>query len=703
MLHNQPPSDFKALLIQDNREEARLIRLLLRESTQRNYCVTWKKKLGTALASLESSHFDLILFDIGLPDSQGLENTRIISERAPQSALVILAAGENKYLWSPAGHPKVENCLLKGNLNSIQLDRIIGLAFERKYRQHLLQLENSSLQTVIDGMIDPIIVVTPDRKIVMCNLAARKTFRLEEQPRLQHCHDLLEKTGHSCQTEQGHCPLEQTLKYGHSTRAVQTIRDDRETSRHFEVTISPLKCSATGIESLIKTWRDITQLYQHEQQLKASQSRLTHLAHHDPLTGLPNRLFLFDRLQNAIEKARRQRFQIAVLFADLDRFKEINDTLGHGVGDLVLKETAQRFQATLRKSDTVARMGGDEFVMIIEKPPTLPDVIKVVRKLVHAINRPQAINGHALTLTTSIGISIYPSDGDDGEQLIAKADQAMLRAKARGKNNFQFFEPAMEVTAEKLEDMEAALRQALQANQFQLVYQPRLSLLDNRITGIEALLRWRHPSRGLLSPETFLPLIEDGNLIIDMGDWVLRRALRDRNNWRSAQLRNIPLAINISPQQIRHPDFVPRIEQALQQSDHPPQSLELEFQENDQLYESTSVRQLGQLGIALAVDNFGIAPTFLPGLVQLPCTRLTLDRSLSQWDETTDKLALLRAAIAIGHSLNIPVVAKGIETASQLRVLLEQGCPQGQGFLFSRPLAGDRLDRTETLPFPATA
>lgn len=563
MLSPKGVPQFNILLVEDNPKDAELVRLFLKESTQRNYRLTWETRLFPALDLLNSIAFDVVLLDLTLPDSQGIESLQRFFERAPHLAVVAITGVENEQLSIDAVRMGAQDYLLKDQLTPLQLDRVIGFAHERKNRQ----------------------------------------------------------------------------------------------------------------------------------------TQLTHLAHHDPLTGLPNRLFLFDRLQTSIERARRQQVQVAVLFADLDHFKEVNDSLGHSVGDLVLKETARRFQKAVRKADTVARLGGDEFVLVIEDPPAVQDVIKVARKLVGAIRHPYLIDGRSLPLTISVGISVFPADGDHCDQLVEKADLAMLRAKSKGKNTFQFFEPEMEITAEKLGNLEDALREALHDQQLRLYYQPRFSLADNRITGVEALLRWRHPSRGLLTPEAFFPAIEDSSLIIELGAWIMQQALHDRSAWQSTQLRDIPVSINIAPRQLRYPGFAGIVKEMLGQHKLPPQSLELEFNESEQLYASPPIQQLRQLGVGLAIDNFGVAATSLSGLIQLPCARLTLDRSLLQGlGEASGPSLLLSAAIAIGRSLNLPVVAKGIETTQQLQGLRALGCSQGQGFLFCQPLAADRLESATTMP-----
>jgi diguanylate cyclase (GGDEF)-like protein/PAS domain S-box-containing protein len=433
------------------------------------------------------------------------------------------------------------------------------------------------------------------------------------------------------------------------------------------------------------TGRDITDR-------KTAEERISYLATRDPLTELPNRVLFNDRLEQGIVAARRSGQSLALLFIDLDRFKNINDSLGHQVGDLLLKEVSVRMQHCIRKGDTVSRLGGDEFVVTLEGLQQAEDAAQVAAKIIKALSRPFDIAGHVLNTSCSIGISIFPLDADDDRALMKNADTAMYHAKERGRNNYQFFSPEMNVRAVERHTLESALRQAVERQEFTLYYQPQVDIRNGKVTGMEALLRWQHPERGLLAPPTFIAVAEETGLIEPIGQWVLRSACQRAKAWQDAGYPALKIAVNISPRQLIRPiEFSRSIMRTLNATGLDARYLELEMTESllvHNVEENIAVlRKLGQSGVRIAVDDFGTGYSSLSYLRQLPIDTLKIDRSFVRDIETDpEDRAIIQAIIAMAHSLTLQVTAEGVETHGQLDALARLGCDEYQGYLFSRPL-----------------
>ncbi|CAG0984654.1 partial putative signaling protein, partial [Rhodocyclaceae bacterium] len=429
---------------------------------------------------------------------------------------------------------------------------------------------------------------------------------------------------------------------------------------------------------------------------KRAEEHIHHLAHHDPLTSLPNRMTLEARLHQSIAEARRGGRSVAVMFLDLDRFKTINDTLGHHVGDLLLIEVARRLKDAVRASDTVARLGGDEFVVVLPGLET-PDVATTLAgAILERLSETYLIEGHELHSTPSIGIALYPQDGEDVTTVMKHADTAMYHAKSKGRNNFQFFSHSMNAAAMERLEIERQLRDALQQGQFLLHYQPRLDM-DGRITGVEALIRWNRPQRGLQSPGVFIPIAEETDLINRIGDWVLATVCRQIRAWLDAGLRPPHVAVNLSARQLRQPSLLGHVSHVLAATGVPAELLEIEITESMAMENPHKAALLLQefkaMGIALAIDDFGTGYSSLSYLKRLPLDYLKIDRSFVA-DITVDPndLAIAKGTIALAHSLGLKVIAEGVETDGQLELLRAHGCDEVQGYLFARPLPVAELE-----------
>ncbi len=425
--------------------------------------------------------------------------------------------------------------------------------------------------------------------------------------------------------------------------------------------------------------------------IKRSQEKLDYLAHHDPLTALPNRLLFNDRLEHALNRAEREAKHVAILFLDLDRFKNINDSLGHPVGDLLLQEAAKRIIHLVRKEDTIARLGGDEFIILIDEVNGAQDVAQLAEKIIAAFREPFRVKEHELHLTVSAGISLYPQDGEDGDTLVRNADAAMYRAKEEGRNDYQFYTTALTTAVFERLTMETALRHALENNEFVLYYQPQYQLETGQLIGAEALIRWCHPEMGLVLPARFVPLLEESGLIEPIGEWVLRTACRQMKQWSEAGLSLQHMAVNVSGLQVQRGAFVDAVRDVLEETGLQPQQLELEITET-YIMQRTEwaigiLDKLKLLGVRMAIDDFGTGYSSLSYLKRLPVDKLKIDGSFVR-DIPADPNdeAIVRAVVALGQALQLKVNAEGIETDEQRVFLKALGCHEGQGFLFSKPL-----------------
>jgi diguanylate cyclase (GGDEF)-like protein/PAS domain S-box-containing protein len=429
---------------------------------------------------------------------------------------------------------------------------------------------------------------------------------------------------------------------------------------------------------------------------KAVVMKMAHLAQHDFLTNLPNRVLLNDRIAHAIEAAKRNNTQIALLFLDLDNFKYINDSLGHDIGDQVLQQVTASLNASVRGSDTVSRTGGDEFVILLADSKNGEDAARTAEKILELFNLPHILDNHQLHVSTSIGISVYPADGLDAETLIKNADTAMYNAKENGRNNYQFFKPVMNARAVERQSLEASLRMALEKNELTLIYQPKFNLGTSALTGVEALIRWQHPEWGEVMPERFVPVAEDSGLMIPIGRWVIRTACLQVKRWIQSGFPTLTVAVNISATEFLHKDFVPDLQAILLETGVDAPCLALEITETvlmrDAKASAMILHQLKAIGVVLVVDDFGTGYSSLSYLQQFPIDVLKIDRSfVTDIQAVTDEGIIVSAIISMGNSLKLKVIAEGIETAEQLAFLVSRHCHEGQGYLFSSPVTSQQL------------
>ncbi len=423
---------------------------------------------------------------------------------------------------------------------------------------------------------------------------------------------------------------------------------------------------------------------------KVAEERIRLLAYHDPLTGLPNRLLLMDRLTHALTVARRRQCHVAVLFVDLDRFKNVNDSLGHAVGDKLLWEIAHRLNACVREEDTVARLGGDEFVVVLECLRDKKDAVSIVDKIHQTFERPIPVEQHMLHASASIGIALYPDDGDNAESLMQNADTAMYQAKSLGRDNYQFFAPFMNAHVRERLDLENTLRLALERQEFELYFQPIVDLASADIVCAEALIRWRRPGQGLVSPERFIPVAEETGCIVQIGDWVMEQACRVLSGWRAGGVQPPRLALNVSPRQFRQPGLACRIRSILEAHRVEAAQIDLEVTEGALMEQpdmaARILAELKAMGLGIVIDDFGTGYSSLAYLKTFPIDKLKIDRSFVR-DILTDNSdrEITLAVIDLSHNLNLKVVAEGVEEWGQLEFLRNHGCDRAQGYYYSPP------------------
>ncbi|MEX5746803.1 EAL domain-containing protein [Massilia sp. X63] len=482
--------------------------------------------------------------------------------------------------------------------------------------------------------------------------------------------------------------IREALRRREGVRVV--LRNKRKNGEVFwnDLRIDPVSNGDGEITHFVGVINDITEARHYER-------RLHHLAHHDPLTGLANRTLLQDRLRFAVDHAALHDCMVALAFLDLDNFKHINDNFGHAAGDAVLREVAQRLRACMREEDTIARMGGDEFVLLICNPSSHAQVADLIERVRRSVMAPVAVNGLDIQPATSIGVSVFPADGDSPEQMMRAADAAMYHAKSLGKNNFQFYSAELNQIVHEHLMLEANLSRAIREHELVLDYQPKVDLRSGKVVGAEALVRWRHPVEGVIPPERFIPVAEETGLIVPLGDWVIDEACRALKAMEALGLGEFVIAVNLSARQLRQRQFAARLGDKLRQHGVGPGKLELEVTESQLMDHPDEARetlaQLKALGVRLAIDDFGTGYSSLSHLQKFPVDTIKIDRSFLGDVGHDGHLVITRAIIALGHNLKLKVIAEGVETREQIAFLRQHDCDQMQGYYFSPALSRETL------------
>ncbi|MFZ6769193.1 GGDEF/EAL domain-containing response regulator [Undibacterium sp. Di26W] len=666
----------------------------LRETSDGPYDILIAGSLSEAITQIQKHKVDAMLADLYLPDSEGIATFDSLFANAPQIPILTLS-GDDETLAIEAVKSGAQGYLTKGHFASYLVPQSLRNVILRKAVEEAIYIEKVRAEITLNSISDAVIGTDMEGNVDYLNVAAEHmTLWTREEARGQPI-TVVMPIIHSENRQEKDNPVAMVLQQDMATTltpgTILIRRDGSEVA--IEDSTAPIHDSAGNIAGAVMVFHDITDA-------KAMAVKMAHLAQHDFLTNLPNRALLNDRIAQAIGLAKRRGSFLAILFMDLDNFKHINDSLGHATGDKLLKSVTERLSACVRNSDTVSRQGGDEFVILVTDDKSAENAALTAEKLLKSLAAPHHINKHELHVTSSIGISVYPSDGVDAETLIKNADTAMYQAKDKGRNNYQFFKPEMNVRAVERQVIEANLRVALVRNEFFLHYQPKINLKTGDITGAEALLRWQHPQWGMVPPIRFIGIAEDCGVIIPVGRWVLREACAQTKRWQDSGLDIATISVNISAVEFRRQDFVEGVNTILIETGLPPTCLQLEITESVLMRNAESsiaiLEQLKNMGIQLAIDDFGTGYSSLSYLNQFPIDVLKIDQSFVQdiGNNKTDSNGVIASAvIAMGNSLKQKVIAEGVEQEEQLSFLKEQHCEEGQGYIFSRPVGAEQFEK----------
>lgn len=666
-----------------------------------------------ALARIQQQHYDLILLDLCMPEvdgfqvmefvvSSGIDTTVIVvsGDTSINSAIKALRNGAYDFLRKPYEPEEllhtVENALGRRKLE--RENENIGKQLEQseKWYRYLVNnspdliytLDEQGCFTFLNDRAESLLGYGKDELV---GKHYSDIIHEEDMPNVTHIFDE-RRTG-----ERASRNVEVRLK----------CKAESHRPRQFETRFVTMELNAMGMYDdidpkfpgrFVGTYgvaKDVSDR-------KKAEETINYQAYHDLLTGLPNRILFKDRLSLAMAQAKRNDEMLAVMLLDLDRFKVVNDTLGHVVGDELLLSVGARLRGCVREGDTLARLGGDEFTLLLPQVGGGEDATKIAQKIIAALERPFYIDNHELFVSVSIGISLFPNDGETIDGLVKNADIAMYHTKSRGKNNYQFYSQSMNASFSERLSLENSMRKALERDEFRVFYQPQLNIRTGRIVGMEALIRWQHPSRGLLPPSDFIPLAEETGLIVPIGEWAMRTACIQTKAWLNAGIPPVRLAVNLSAQQIEQSHFVEKIMQALHETSLDFGLLELEITESMimQDVENTIVklRKLSMAGVKISIDDFGTGYSSLSYLKKFPIHTLKIDQSFVR-DLTKDlsgDTSIVTAIIAMAKGLKLNIIAEGVETEKQLELLQAMDCDEMQGFLFSWPLSSDEATKLLT-------
>ncbi len=676
----------KILLVENDPAAADKIRAALSAAGSGSFDVIWVRQLSEALARLTRKGIGAILLELSLPDSQGMETFDKLFAAAPDIPILVLGNG-NEALAKEAVGRGAQDYLLAGHLDSYSLPRALRNAIERKVVEDALYVEKERAVVTLNSIGDAVLCTDISGNITYLNLVAEAMTGWSRKEAigepLAEVFRIIDGATRKTARDPMEMAVEQNRTVGLTVNCILVRRDGFESA--IEDSAAPIHDRVGRVTGAVIVFHDVSAA-------RAMSVKMTHSAQHDVVTNLPNRLLLNDRITQSIALVRRYNKSIAVIFLDLDRFKYINDSLGHAVGDKLLQSVSKRLLASVRASDTVSRQGGDEFVILLSEITHPEDAATSAKKILLSLSAPHFIEGRDLDIAGSIGISIYPEDGGDAETLIMNADTAMYHAKDMGRNNFQFFKAEMNLKAVERQSVEGHLHRALERGEFLLHYQPKVNLETGEITGAEALIRWQQPERGLLPPAQFVSIAEDCGLIVQIGRWVLREACRQARAWQNAGLPPLSIAVNVSAVEFRDKGFVQGVRAILSETGLEARYLELELTEGVLMEDADStalvLQELKMMGVHLAVDDFGTGYSSLSYLRQFPIDVLKIDQSfVHQITADPEVSSIVSAIIHMGKSLKHLVVAEGIETQEQRSYLQTQRCTEGQGYLFSRPLA----------------
>ena len=662
-----------------------------------------------AICRINQKEYDLILLDLHMPYVNGYD-VMLHIKAVNQTPAVVIVSGETSFESARKACTGGAYDFLSKPYKTEDLISTVKHALAEEYLRKQNQLMQKQLKEserlhryLVNTSPDIIYILDPDGYFTFINERIENLLGFTKEELIgQHYSVLI----HQDDIQQAKYIFnERRVGERASTNIELRLKcKDNATARHFENKTLPIELSSMGIyagtgknkiDSYLGTYgvaRDITDR-------KLAEETITFQAYHDLLTHLPNRALLQDRLSLAISHAKREGEMLAVMFLDLDRFKNINDSLGHIIGDELLQQVSHRLKGCLREGDTLARFGGDEFTLMLPKiNNSKADAEKVARKINQVLKQPFYVDNNELFISASIGISLYPQDGSNMDTLIKNADIAMYHVKGQGKNGFQFFSNNMDTPYFKNLSLDTGIHNALAFEEFSLLYQPQVNVRSGNVVGVEALLRWQHPQHGCILPAEFIPFAEETGLILEIDNWVLNHALAKLSQWIKSGLPEVRMAINISARHLSENNIVEKITQALNEFRVPGRCLEIEITENAIMVDMDGIiqklKKLSALGIRIAIDDFGTGYSSLTYLHRLPIHTLKIDRSFLQEDRfNNDDHTIVNTIVAMAKGLKLNVIAEGIETQRQLDYLREIDCDDAQGFLFGKPLEAEVIEK----------
>jgi diguanylate cyclase (GGDEF)-like protein/PAS domain S-box-containing protein len=680
------------LLIQADAHGAELVHDALSQS--KRYEIEWVRTCALGLERLRSvgrqstiqlDGIGVILVDVSLPDGFGMELIDRLHAASPAIPIVILSPAQDEAVAEAALQHGAKDFILKERVDNYVLPKTLAAVIDRADAADALFNETQRAQITLDSIGDAVICTDMAGNLSYLNVAAERLTGWPSAEALGQPFEAVLRimdsaTGTTVRNPMKEAALHDTI-VGLPSACILVRRDGVELP--IEDSSAPIHDRGGAVVGAVMVFHDVSTT-------RALTHRLAYIAQHDSLTDLPNRVLLTDLFTQALLTAKRRNTVLAVLYLDLDRFKYINDSLGHTVGDRLLQAVALRLVECVRASDTVCRLGGDEFVIVLSEVAHAEDTAVCAEKILKKLRVPIVIDGQEIHISSSIGIAIFPGDGAEAEVLLKNADSAMYEAKSLGTDNYQFYRRELNSGADERQFLEAGLRYAIERDEFELHYQPIINLATGGCSGVEALLRWRHATRGLLLPSEFIGIAEDSRLIVPIGRWVLREACRQAKAWQQAWATQLRLCVNVSAVELRSKEFVAGVAEIVAETGFDPRFLELELTETFLMQESKStdivLRALKRLGVTLALDDFGTGYSSLSYMRRFPVDTLKVDSSFVR-DVITGAAdsGVVRAVIQMGNSLHMRVVAEGVETKDQVLILREMACVEAQGYYLSRP------------------
>lgn len=654
-----------------------------------------------ACEQLLEEDFDLVLLDLNMGDVSGHQVMDFIAENEIDVATIVVS-GESSFTAVSKALRRGAYDYLKKPYDPEELLNTVSNALQKVLlekahvaMQQRLQKSEELHRYIVNSSPDVVFMLDKQGRFTFLNKKIEALLGYSKEELMgQHYQSIVDVADRERANYIFKEQINRHTGAWSSELRLRMKKEDHE-ARYFEVTFFPIENKMPGREGQERmlgtygTARDITER-------KEAEEFINFQAYHDLLTRLPNRALFKDRLNLALAQSKRNDKKVAVMFLDLDRFKIVNDTLGHAMGDRLLQSVALRLESCIRKCDTLSRFGGDEFTLLLPAISSPEDARTIAKKVIHILKEPFALGDHEVFVGVSIGIAMSPEAGNSVEQMIQNADVAMYHVKGRGKDGYQFYSKDMSVVDSDRLNLERDIRLALERNEFKVFYQPKVCGKTEQIVGVEALVRWEHPERGLMYPSDFIPLAEETRLMPDLNDWVLRKACSEVGNWIRNGHESIRLSVNFSPLQVEHPRFVERLVEALKACQFPCENLEIELTEEvimkDLEHMTVKLNQLAEYGISIAIDDFGTGYSSLNYLSKLPIHTLKVDQSfIREIEDTQGEACIVNAIVSMAHGLKLNIVAEGVETRVQIEYLRSLGCQEMQGFYFGRAERGERI------------